>query len=619
MTDPELARTVWFHRAYRALTGGELKHAHYFAHTREMPGFAARIAFTGGPLDTEREAERRRLWPVGALGRVEQWAPAGDDVLFVAGTDWRYVRERGLERSDHPKINLVQHVRHADPETELYRYLPNRAVRICVSAEVADAVAATGRARGPIVAIPNGTDLAPASGGATRAPAEWDTRGRAVTIVGYKRRDLASALSERLRDRALPHELLAGFLPRGAFLEVLSESRVAVCLPDPTEGFYLPALEAMASGCLVVTLDAVGNRGFCRHEDNCLVSSADAASLAEAVDLATRLPPATRDALLARAAATMAVHALHVERSRFHAVLADIDRLWAEARVASGRRASSDAVGAQDAAEVRYRPRLAFMIAGAQKCGTTALAQFLDAHPEIRVSSLKEVHLFDAPEYSSDWTPAEIDERYRPHFGHCRFHGRTGETVLGEGTPVYCFLPDVAPELSRYNPELKLIVLLRDPVERAISHYYMERNRGGEHRSLWLALLLEPFRLRWDRAPRPLESPTRRYSYRARGLYSRQLRNLYRSFDPDRVLVLRAEDLLNRHDDTLRRAFAFLGVSREVRIASEVVFGGERGNGPHRLVSALLRLSYLAEFARMRMLWRDIRRSGAGGRADDGL
>ena len=619
MTDPGPARTVWFHRDYRALTGGELKHAHYFAHTREMPGFAARIAFTGGPLDMTREAERRRLWPVGALGRVEQWAPAGDDVLFVAGTDWRYVRERGLEGSDHPKINLVQHVRHADPQTELYRYLPNRAVRICVSAEVADAVAATGRTCGPIVAIANGTDLAPAPGAVPPAPAEWDTRRHAVTVVAYKRRELGSALSERLHDRGLPHELLAGFLPRAAFLEALSESRVVVCLPDPTEGFYLPALEAMASGCLVVTLDAVGNRGFCRHEDNCLVSAADAASLSEALERATRLPPETRDEFLARAAATVATHALHVERSRFHAVLADIDRLWAEARVSSVRRASSGAVGAQDATDARYRPRLAFMIAGAQKCGTTALAQFLGAHPEIAVSSLKEVHLFDAPEYSSDWTPAEIDERYRPHFANCRFHGRTGETVLGEATPVYCFLPYVAPELKRYNPELKLIVLLRDPLKRAISHYDMERNRGGEHRPLWLALLLEPFRLRWDRAPRPLESPTRRYSYRARGLYSRQLRNLYRSFDPDRVLVLRAEDLLNRHDDTLRRVFVFLGVSREVRIAPEVVFEGERGKGRHRVVSSLLRLSYLAEFARMRMLWRDIRRAGAGGTADDRL
>ena len=626
MTDSELARTVWFHRAYRALTGGELKHAHYFAHTRAMPGFAARISFTGGPLDAAREAERRRLWPVGSLTLAEQWAPADDDVLFVAGTDWRYVGERGLLRADHPTINFVQHVRHADPETELYRYLPHRAVRICVSAEVADAVASTERACGPIVAIPNGTDVVAARDGPTPAAAPWDTRARAVTIVGYKRRDLASALSERLHERELPHELVSGFVPRAAFLELLADSQVVVCLPDPTEGFYLPALEAMASGCLVVTLDAVGNRGFCRHEDNCFISSADAggaalaASLAEVVERAVRLPAETRNVLLAGAAATVATHALHVERSRFHAVLADIDRLWAEARTSSGPSASARKEGSEAPPSTLHRPRLACMIAGAQKCGTTALAQFLDRHPEIGMSSLKEVHLFDAPEYSPDWTPTQIDERYRPHFAHCRFHGRTGETVLGEATPVYLFFPDVAAELKRYNPELKLIVLLRDPVARAISHYYMERGRGSERRGLWLALLLEPLRLRRCRDPRHPESAHRVHSYRARGLYSRQLQNLYRSFDRERVLVLRGEDLLQNHDAVMGRVFVFLGVSRKVRVPPDIVFEGERGERKHRFVSLLLRISYLAERGRMRgVLRRAARACGDESPLDRGL
>ena len=63
-----------------------------------------------------------------------------------------------------------------------------------------------------------------------------------------------------------------------------------------------------------------------------------------------------------------------------------------------------------------YRPKLGFMIVGAQKCGTVALHRFLSRHPEIGMSSRKEVHLFDAPEYSNDWTPEQIDERYLPHF-----------------------------------------------------------------------------------------------------------------------------------------------------------------------------------------------------------
>ena len=182
----------------------------------------------------------------------------------------------------------------------------------------------------------------------------------------------------------------------------------------------------------------------------------------------------------------------------------------------------------------------------------------------------KEVHLFDAPDYSSDWTPARIDDRYRPCFAHCD-HG----TLRGEATPIYLFLPAIAGELKRYNPGLKLIVLLRDPVERAISHFYMEKNRDKERLPLWLALLAEPFRLRRREDASHVDSHLRRHSYRRRGLYSLQLRNLYRHFDRDRVLVLRSEDLLRDHDAVLRRVFAFLGVAEDVRIPPRIVYAGD--------------------------------------------
>ena len=244
-----------------------------------------------------------------------------------------------------------------------------------------------------------------------------------------------------------------------------------------------------------------------------------------------------------------------------------------------------------------YQPRIGFMIVGVQKCGTTALAHFLSQHPEIGMASPKEVHLFDTPKYSVDWTPEQIDERYLRPFRYC------ADTVIrGEATPSYMFLPGIACELKRYNPDLKLIVLLRDPVERAISHYYMEKNRDKEHWPLWLALLSEPFRLHRCKDVRASGSAMRVCSYRRRGLYSLQLRNLYRFFDKDRVLIIHARDLLERHDAVLRRVFAFLGVSEHVRIEPEIVFEGKRGGRTHRAVSWLLRLSYLAESARLRAL-----------------
>ena len=446
MTASETLRTIWFHRAFKAVTGGEVKHSHYFAHARHMPGFATRIAFTGGPLNEALAAERRRLWPVGYLDGAAGWAPAGDDVLFLAGTDWRYQSGVGLDTTDHPRINLVQHVRHADRDTELWSYLPRRAIRVCVSEEVADAIARTGRSRGPVIAIPNATELPPWDWDSAVGCGAWESRPRPVAIVGYKHPQLAESLSARLRRDGVEHDVLTRVRERSSFLELLAQTRVAVCLPDRTEGFYLPALEAMACGCVVVTLDAVGNRGFCRDGENCIVAERDPESLARAVGHAFWLAEDARSTVLASAADTVAAHALHVERSRFHAVLRDVDGLWAEARrsvvavgaAASTEEAAPDTSSESPASDVPYRPRLSFMIVGAQKAGTSALAQFLDAHPEIGMSSLKEVHLFDAPEYSRDWTPEDIDQRYRPHFAQSRFTGLPGEPVLGRPRPCTC-------------------------------------------------------------------------------------------------------------------------------------------------------------------------------------
>ena len=529
-------------------------------------------------------------------------------MLFVAGTDWRHVDAAGFATTDHPRVNLLQHVRHADPGTELWEYLAQPAVRVCVSGQVADAVRASGRARGPVLAIPNGTELPPWDWSAPAAADAWAARTRGIAVVGYKRADLAAALASRL-GAASPASwtALTEFLERRAFLAVLRGSRVAVCLPRSREGFYLPALEAMACGCVVVTLDCVGNRGFCRDGENCVVAPADPDGLADAVLRAVRLPEAARERLLAAAAETVAAHSLQAERARCHAVLADVDALWAEARPTAPvavARPPPDAPERNGAPSRRHRredaaaaaPMVDFMIVGAQKCGTTALASFLAAHPEIGMATPKEAHLFDAPEYGPHWTRERVDARYARCFAHC-----PDARLRGEATPVYLYFPEIAAELVRYNPALKLIVLLRDPAERAVSHYHMQRSRGAERRPLWLALLLEPFLLRRDRNPRGKASATRERGYRARGRYADQLENLHRHFPRERVLVLRQRELLDDHDATLRRAFAFLGADPDVRVPPARVFEGP-ARPRHRLAKVLLRLSYLAEAARMRRL-----------------
>jgi len=196
------------------------------------------------------------------------------------------------------------------------------------------------------------------------------------------------------------------------------------------------------------------------------------------------------------------------------------------------------------------------MVAGAMRCGTTALASFLGSHPEVCFSNTKEPHFFDAPDFDDGEAPealaASYHAKYFPHY-------RSGQ-LAGEATPIYLYLPVAIRRIARYNPRMKFIVLLRDPVKRALSHYRLSVVQGIEQASLSGALFAEYFRLRCDRGNLAWDSPLRRYSYLDRGFYARQLRVLRAHFPEEQILVISNSQLLEEHEKTLRRIHAFLGV-----------------------------------------------------------
>ena len=101
-----------------------------------------------------------------------------------------------------------------------------------------------------------------------------------------------------------------------------------------------------------------------------------------------------------------------------------------------------------------------------------------------------------------------------------------------------------------------------------------------------------------------MDSSARVHSYRRRGLYSLQLRNLYRFFDKENVLIIASEDLHRHQGTVLTRVFEFLGVSQAVQMGSERVFEGDWDGHEHRVLSTLLRLSYLVETVRFRQYHR---------------
>jgi hypothetical protein len=203
------------------------------------------------------------------------------------------------------------------------------------------------------------------------------------------------------------------------------------------------------------------------------------------------------------------------------------------------------------------RPLPDFLIIGAQKAGTTSLHAYLAQHSRVVPPVTKEVHFFDH-EFGcgTDW--------YRAHFQKARGNGY----VTGESTPYYLFHPLAPERVVETLPECLLIVLLRDPVDRAFSHHNHECALGFESLSFEEAIAAEPERLAREEA-RLLADPAYRsfahqhHSYLARGRYAEQLEHWLEAFDRDRVLVLGAEDLFADPRRAVEEAQEFLGLPIE--------------------------------------------------------
>lgn len=201
-------------------------------------------------------------------------------------------------------------------------------------------------------------------------------------------------------------------------------------------------------------------------------------------------------------------------------------------------------------------PRVSFVIGGVQKGGTTALARYLSRHPGIVLPRSKEAHVFDAPDFDDRGSAADVDGLYAPHFRD----DATPGVLHGDATPIYMFHPVFVARIARYNPAMRWILVLRDPVDRAISQYYMERGRGDETLPLALALLAERRRLKGHGSDFSHRSPLRHHSYLARGDYATQLDTLRGHFPDPQILVLQSGALRADPAACVGRALAFLGL-----------------------------------------------------------
>lgn len=207
-----------------------------------------------------------------------------------------------------------------------------------------------------------------------------------------------------------------------------------------------------------------------------------------------------------------------------------------------------------------------FLIVGAQKCGTTSLYRNLVGHPSIVPARIKEVHFFNNShnyfQGGVGWYKAHFPTFLRKYY---ITHFRRKDFLTGEASPFYMYHPHAPRRISELLPEAKLIVILRNPVDRAYSHYHHEVERGCETVSFEDAIRLEEERLRgeFDKLMQDEHYTSWKYnhnSYLLRGVYVDQIKRIHTYFDKSQVLILKSEDFFRDSQATIEKILQFLGL-----------------------------------------------------------
>ncbi len=204
-----------------------------------------------------------------------------------------------------------------------------------------------------------------------------------------------------------------------------------------------------------------------------------------------------------------------------------------------------------------------FLIIGVQKGGTTSLYNYLIQHPCVYPAYTKEVHFFDrfftqgVTEYRR-YFPTRF-KKYSKIFKHQKF-------VTGEATPYYIFHPLVAERVAQTLPNVKLIILLRNPIDRAYSHYQHEVKLGFEPLlSFEDAIAQEEERLATE-FDKMIQNPSynsfnyQHYSYLSRGIYVNQIQRWEKFFKPKQFLILSIDDLLINPTEVYKKTLNFLNL-----------------------------------------------------------
>ena len=202
--------------------------------------------------------------------------PVPHDLLFLAGMDWSIAAALGLLRPEIPILGFIQNTRHANIGGGLRGWLGHFATRVCVGEEVSQAILETGEVSGPVYTITNGIESL------DDLRLSRSSRTTDILISGCKDPVLARTVGVQLANSGLCVEVLTDHCPRAEFLGRIRLAKVAILIPQPQEGAFLPLLEAMALDVAVVCPETPGIHGYCHHNKTAILPERSAEALARA-------------------------------------------------------------------------------------------------------------------------------------------------------------------------------------------------------------------------------------------------------------------------------------------------------------------------------------------------
>ena len=205
-----------------------------------------------------------------------------------------------------------------------------------------------------------------------------------------------------------------------------------------------------------------------------------------------------------------------------------------------------------------------FIIIGAQRCGTTSLYDYLSHHPQIIPSPVKELFYFD------DYYTRPI-EWYKSFFPTKKEQEKlekdlVASVITGEASPSYFFHPYAAKRIKETLPQIKLILVLRDPIERAYSHYNHIKRLNREPLSFEEAIEKEQERITPDIEKLAKDEfykadQRRDYSYLTRGYYAKQLKEWFKHFPKEQLLIVQSEEFYKNTPKVYNEIVEYLGLN----------------------------------------------------------